>query len=73
MPPRERLRRLLETQRFQQFIIAVIVINAVTLGLETSTTTSAAPYGAGGGAEGRHPPNHKGAQNAAPPEAKRPK
>ncbi|WP_440088619.1 ion transporter [Streptosporangium sp. LJ11] len=38
MPPRERLRRLLETHRFQQFIIAVIVINAATLGLETSVS-----------------------------------
>ncbi|MEU3164679.1 ion transporter [Streptosporangium sp. NPDC006930] len=45
MPPRERLRRLLETHRFQQFIITVIVINAVTLGLETSATL-AEPYGA---------------------------
>ncbi|MEU4538906.1 ion transporter [Streptosporangium sp. NPDC023825] len=39
MPPRERLRALLETHRFQQFIIAVIVINAATLGLETSVST----------------------------------
>ncbi|MGJ6964347.1 ion transporter [Streptosporangium sp. G11] len=39
MPPRERLRALLETHRFQQFIITVIVINAATLGLETSVAT----------------------------------
>ncbi len=38
MPPRERLRRLLETHRFQQFIIVVIVTNAATLGLETSVS-----------------------------------
>ncbi|WP_329083186.1 MULTISPECIES: ion transporter [unclassified Streptosporangium] len=38
MPPRERLRRLLETNRFQQILVAVIVINAATLGLETSVT-----------------------------------
>ncbi len=33
---RERLRNLVEGDRFQRFIIAVIVLNAVTLGLETS-------------------------------------
>ncbi|GII03641.1 ion transporter [Planobispora takensis] len=33
---RERVRAVLETSRFQQMIIAVIVINAATLGLETS-------------------------------------
>ncbi|MGH3901046.1 MAG: ion transporter [Pseudonocardiaceae bacterium] len=33
---RERLRDLVDGDRFQRFIIAVIVINAVTLGLETS-------------------------------------
>lgn len=37
MPTRERLRATLETSRFQHFITAVIVINAATLGLETST------------------------------------
>jgi len=44
VPPRERLRHLLETHRFQQFIIVVIVINAITLGLETSATL-AGSYG----------------------------
>jgi len=34
--PRERVRALVENKRFQQFIIWVIVVNAVTLGLETS-------------------------------------
>ncbi|MFF3437492.1 ion transporter [Streptosporangium sp. NPDC002721] len=38
MLSRERLRALLETHRFQQFIVAVIVVNAATLGLETSVT-----------------------------------
>ncbi|MEV4382868.1 ion transporter [Streptosporangium sp. NPDC049644] len=38
MPTRERLRAVLETSRFQHFITAVIVINAATLGLETSVT-----------------------------------
>ncbi|GIH96198.1 ion transporter [Planobispora siamensis] len=33
---RERVRAVLETSRFQQMIITVIVINAATLGLETS-------------------------------------
>lgn len=32
----DRLQRIVESTRFQRFIIAVIVINAVTLGLETS-------------------------------------
>ena len=36
MNPRERVRALVENKRFQQFIIWVIVVNAVTLGLETS-------------------------------------
>ncbi|MEV6861947.1 ion transporter [Streptosporangium subroseum] len=36
MPVRERVRAALETSRFQQLLIAVIVINAATLGLETS-------------------------------------
>jgi voltage-gated sodium channel len=34
--PRDRVRALVEHTRFQQFIIWVIVVNAVTLGLETS-------------------------------------
>lgn len=38
MPVRERVRAALETSRFQQLIIAVIVINSATLGLETSAT-----------------------------------
>ncbi|MGH3994690.1 MAG: ion transporter, partial [Pseudonocardiaceae bacterium] len=33
---RERLRRFVDGDRFQRFIVAVIVLNAVTLGLETS-------------------------------------
>ncbi|WP_420848783.1 ion transporter [Prauserella marina] len=33
---RERLRQLIEDRRFQNFIIAVIIFNAVTLALETS-------------------------------------
>lgn len=33
---RERLRSLVDDNRFQRFIIAVIVLNAITLGLETS-------------------------------------
>lgn len=33
---RERLRSLVDGDRFQRFIVAVIVVNAVTLGLETS-------------------------------------
>ncbi|MBB2910200.1 voltage-gated sodium channel [Streptosporangium becharense] len=41
---RERLRAALETPRFQHLIIAVIVINSVTLGLETSAT-AVARYG----------------------------
>lgn len=36
MPTRERVRAALEAPRFQRFIIAVIVTNAATLGLETS-------------------------------------
>ena len=38
MNPRERVRALVEHKRFQQFIIWVIVVNAVTLGLETSAS-----------------------------------
>ncbi|MGH3714306.1 MAG: ion transporter [Micromonosporaceae bacterium] len=34
---RERVRELVEDQRFQNAIIGVIVLNAITLGLETST------------------------------------
>jgi voltage-gated sodium channel len=33
---RERVRTLVDDHRFQQFIIAVIVLNAITLGLQTS-------------------------------------
>jgi voltage-gated sodium channel len=36
--PRDRVRVLVEHKRFQQFIIWVIVVNAITLGLETSHT-----------------------------------
>lgn len=36
MSTRDRVRALVEHKRFQQFIIWVIVVNAVTLGLETS-------------------------------------
>jgi len=39
---RGRLRRLVESTGFQRFIIAVILVNAVTLGLETSPTAMAA-------------------------------
>lgn len=35
------LQRIVESTRFQRFVIAVIVINAVTLGLETSSTVMA--------------------------------
>jgi voltage-gated sodium channel len=34
--PRDRVRALVEHRRFQKFIIWVIVVNAITLGLETS-------------------------------------
>ncbi|UMP05651.1 ion transporter [Amycolatopsis sp. EV170708-02-1] len=37
MTGRETVARVVEDRRFQHFIIAVIVVNAVTLGLETST------------------------------------
>ncbi|MGV9600863.1 ion transporter [Streptosporangium sandarakinum] len=40
MPVRERVRTFLETARLQRIIIAVIVINAATLGLETSPTVT---------------------------------
>jgi voltage-gated sodium channel len=39
---RDRVRALVEHKRFQQFIIWVIVVNAVTLGLETSDSIMAA-------------------------------
>jgi voltage-gated sodium channel len=39
--PRDRVRALVEHKRFQQFIIWVIVVNAVTLGLETSKSVMA--------------------------------
>jgi voltage-gated sodium channel len=42
---KHRLRAVLESPRFQSFIIAVIVINAITLGLETSPTAMAAAGG----------------------------
>ena len=35
------LQRFVESARFQNFVIAVIVINAITLGLETSATAMA--------------------------------
>ncbi|HBM14721.1 MAG TPA: ion transporter, partial [Rhodospirillaceae bacterium] len=38
----ERLQRLVESRGFQNFILAVIVLNAVILGLETSKTVMAA-------------------------------
>lgn len=37
LPYRERLRVLIESRRFEQAVVAVIVINAIGLGLETST------------------------------------
>ena len=40
-----KLRAVIESQRFQTFIIAVIIINAVTIGLETSPTAMAAAGG----------------------------
>ena len=40
MRTRDRARALVEHTRFQKFIIWVIVVNAVTLGLETSTTVT---------------------------------
>ncbi len=39
---RERVRRLVDDRRFQNFIIAVIVFNAITLALETSQSMLAA-------------------------------
>jgi voltage-gated sodium channel len=40
-----RLRSMLESQRFQFFIIAVIIANAITIGLETSKSAMAAAGG----------------------------
>ncbi|HRP76423.1 MAG TPA: ion transporter [Rhodocyclaceae bacterium] len=40
-----RIRTLVESNRFQRFIIAVIIVNAVTLGLETSPGAVAAAGG----------------------------
>jgi voltage-gated sodium channel len=42
---RKRLRIVVDSDRFQRFIIGVIVINAVTLGLETSPRVSAVAGG----------------------------
>ncbi|WP_199431401.1 ion transporter [Qaidamihabitans albus] len=42
MTTRERVRRLVDDRRFQNFIIAVIVFNAITLALETSQSMLAA-------------------------------
>ena len=39
------LKRFVESNRFQNFVIAVIVINAITLGLETSATVMASAGG----------------------------
>ena len=36
MTPRDRIRTLVESEAFQRSIIAVILLNAITLGLETS-------------------------------------
>lgn len=41
----EKLRGIIESQRFQTFIIAVIVVNAVVIGLETSKTAMGAAGG----------------------------
>ncbi|ACJ00211.1 ion transporter [Rhodospirillum centenum] len=41
-PAPSALRRLVESVGFQRFIVAVILVNAVTLGLETSATAMAA-------------------------------
>jgi voltage-gated sodium channel len=38
---REKLRRLTESERFQNFIIAVIIVNAIIIGFETSPTAMA--------------------------------
>ena len=39
---REKLRRLVEDPRFEKAVIALIIVNAITLGLETSDTAMAA-------------------------------
>ena len=39
------LQRLVESAAFQRFIVAVIIVNAITLGLETSSTAMAAAGG----------------------------
>ncbi len=49
---RGRLGRLVEGRRFQRFIMALMILNAVTLGLETSQGAMAA---AGPAAAGRRP------------------
>lgn len=38
---RARLRALVETKSFERLVVAVIVVNAITLGLETSATAMA--------------------------------
>ena len=43
--PSERVRRFVEDRRFERFIIAVITVNAIGLGLETSSTLMAAAGG----------------------------
>jgi voltage-gated sodium channel len=43
--PRDRVRALVDHQRFQLFVIWVIVVNAVTLGLETSKAVMSAVGG----------------------------
>lgn len=45
MNPRDRVRALVDHQRFQLFVIWVIVVNAVTLGLETSKAVMSAVGG----------------------------
>jgi len=45
MTLREKTAQLLETTRFQNFIVGVIIFNAITLGLETSTTVMDATGG----------------------------
>ncbi len=45
MISREQVRSLVEHKRFQQFIISVIVVNAITLGLETSPKIVAEAHG----------------------------
>ncbi len=45
MIPRKQVRGVVEHKRFQQFIIVVIIINAITLGLETSQKMSAETHG----------------------------